>query len=160
MENSVHGLPQTLLHYGSVWFRIGIAEQNLLEVSLIEFQQCPWNGLWDTWKGKFMIVCKVGFIFESIWLKIRTAPLPVLKVFHIQFLKYRLCGKVTRIYGRVHLWLCVNQLSFSINWAEDRNCLRNFSGSVPYRIRNKCVWRHRRWYYVADRSDIHIRRSF
>lgn len=36
MANSVHGLPKTILEYGSLWLRIGIAEQNLPKVSLIE----------------------------------------------------------------------------------------------------------------------------
>jgi hypothetical protein len=36
MANSFYGLPKTILDDGSVWLRIGIAEQNLLEVSLIE----------------------------------------------------------------------------------------------------------------------------
>jgi hypothetical protein len=33
-------------------------------------------------------IYEVGFIFEPIWLKIRTAPLLVVQVSHIQFLKY------------------------------------------------------------------------
>jgi hypothetical protein len=88
MENSFYGLLKTMIYYGSIWLRIGMAEQILVEVSHIEFQQCLLNGLWDTWKGQLIATCKPGFIFGTVWLKTRTAPLLMVQVSHVELLKY------------------------------------------------------------------------
>jgi hypothetical protein len=102
MANSVYGLPKTILDYGSVWLRIEITEQNFLEVSLTELAAMTMKWHMGYMERSIYDLCKVGFLFEPMWLKVRTTPLLVGQVFHIQFLKY-IRGKIDGIHGKVHL---------------------------------------------------------
>jgi hypothetical protein len=49
--------------------KIQIAQQILVVVSYIEFQQYVSYSLWDTWKTPFMALCKTGFIMDEYGCK-------------------------------------------------------------------------------------------
>jgi hypothetical protein len=53
-----------MLNYESIWLNVGNAEQHLVEISHIKFQQYLWKGLWDIRKRLFMAWCNSGRIVD------------------------------------------------------------------------------------------------
>jgi hypothetical protein len=90
---------------------------------------------WETLKSLFMALHKLGFIIDQYGWKSEMHTYYLWESYLSNFIK--ICGTVSRMYGKVQLWLYVNQTSLWISIAENQTCHSTFGKSSPYFILRK-----------------------